>query len=710
MAELINSPITTLRGVGRARAASYAKIGINTVSDLLMHFPRAYENRGDIKLLSQCDPSVKNAVVLTVATEPRRTMIRRGMTLLKLRAYDDSGSCEITFFNQDFLKDIFKLGESFRFWGKVERKGRLYTMSSPAYEPCIEDKTLPSLVPVYPLTQGLTQKQLFQNIESVVLPLSEAMPDFLPDKVRIENSLCTLGYAIRNIHRPDDFASLAIAKRRLVFDELFVFATGLSVCGKQMKQKGAPTCADNDISPLLKLLPYRLTAAQERAIGDIKRDMKKNEPMSRILVGDVGCGKTVCAAAAMYIAVRNGYQAALMVPTEILAYQHYADLMPIFSSLGISCELLVGAMTDSQKKAVKAKLTATEKSSRLDIVIGTQALLTDNVSFAAPGLVVTDEQHRFGVTQRALLSQKTKLSHVLVMSATPIPRSLALVMYGDLDISKIDTLPPGRQRVSTFAVDESYRERLNGFIRKQAAEGGQIYIVCPAVEEAEDADGDLGIESVGNDLFIKEEHPPLKAAVQYAQKLQSILPDVSVGFVHGKMKSREKEDVMKNFADGKIQVLVSTTVIEVGVNVPNASLMIVENAERFGLSQLHQLRGRVGRGTRKSYCILMSDSQGDSAKKRLEIMTSTYDGYAIAEKDLAMRGPGDFFSGSSEDNIRQSGGVHFRLANLCEDTGLLSSAFDAAKKICGISPNLNEFPLLKKKVGDMFSLDRNALN
>ncbi|MBQ8416664.1 MAG: ATP-dependent DNA helicase RecG [Clostridia bacterium] len=427
--------------------------------------------------------------------------------------------------------------------------------------------------------------------------------------------------------------------------------------------------------------------------------------MSRILVGYEGCGQTVCAAAAMLIAVQNGRQAALMAPTEILARQHFADLAPIFDSLGFSCKLLIGATPAAEKRAIKASLSSPEEKNRLQIVIGTHALLSDGVEFSAPGLVVTDEQHRFGARQRARLAEKSLHAHVLVMSATPIPRSLALVLYGDLDISRIDEMPPGRQRVDTFAVDESYRSRLNGFIAKQVAEGGQVYVVCPAVEESETDHSELSLFEIGESGSLKEEKPPLKAAVDYAKTLGETFPNLSVAFVHGRMKSAEKDQVMRRFAEGEIHILVSTTVIEVGVNVPNACLMIVENAERFGLSQLHQLRGRVGRGTRKSYCILVAGGEGPlsgTAKERLDVMRTTYDGYRIAEQDLAQRGPGDFLA-TSNDTVRQSGGLSFRLANAGEDVSLLTDAAADARELLQKDPTLTHSPLLLERIRTMFT-------
>jgi ATP-dependent DNA helicase RecG len=436
-----------------------------------------------------------------------------------------------------------------------------------------------------------------------------------------------------------------------------------------------------------------------------------------MVIGDVGSGKTVCAAAAMLFAVQNGRQAVLMAPTEILARQHYESLSAIFDKLGIRCALLIGATGAAEKRRIYSSLTA-DADERLDIVIGTHALLSSGVEFAAPGVVVVDEQHRFGVGQRATLAKKNPMCHVLVMSATPIPRSLALALYGDLDISALDEIPPGRQKVDTFVVDESYRERLNGFIEKQVAAGGQVYVVCPAVEEQavdEDEEANILLCDVGveGDLLYDCEAPiKLKSAIKLSEELTERFSDLRVDFLHGKLKSREKEEKMAEFVSGETDILVSTTVIEVGVNVPNASLMIVENAERFGLSQLHQLRGRVGRGSRKSFCVLVSDtiSKEGKAKERLMTMKNSHDGYEIAEKDLAMRGPGDFLRSSGDGRVRQSGGVRFRLAELCDDTGLMKIAFEEAKSIISVDPELAGYPELRARVDSQFTLEANSVN
>ena len=719
----LHTPIDALSGVGAARKAAYNRMGVYTVEDLIYHFPRAYEHRGDIRMLAESrDEAYKSgkarmATLLTVSTEPRVSRVKGRMTILKFRAFDESGTCDVTFFNQEFLRNTFSVGGVFRFYGRVEATGKdRYSMTGPAFEPYTESRPLPPLYAVYPLTEGISNKMISEHIRQC-LSVTSLVEDPLPEDIREAEGLCTLGYALREIHAPEDFRSLHTAKRRLAFDEFFRFALGLGTAGRTARVTGAPVCAIRDgvMDDFLNALPYALTGAQARALRDLRRDLASDTAMNRMIVGDVGCGKTVCAAAAMYIAVKAGRQAALMAPTGILAAQHAADLLPLFEKLGIRGALLTGHTTAAQKKKIYAALAEEDSEKRLDVVIGTQALLSEGVTFAAPGLVVTDEQHRFGVNQRATLSEKNANAHLLVMSATPIPRTLALVMYGDLEVSRIDEMPPGRQRVDTFVVDESYRARLDAFIRKNVAEGGQVYVVCPAVEEAEEEDtalipisADFGGAETAVAVVDRGDATPLKAAVQYAAELQERLPDLKVAFVHGKMKPAEKDKVMTSFAAGEIHVLVSTTVIEVGVNVPNACLMLVENAERFGLSQLHQLRGRVGRGMRKSYCVLLRNGGGETAKARLEVMRTTYDGYAIAEKDLAQRGPGDFLAPAAGGGIRQSGG--FRLAEGWSDAELMNHAFQHARELLTEDPELIEYPELKAAVERMYAKSGNILN
>ena len=691
----LESPVRALPGVGDARAAAFARLGITTLRDLIYHLPRSYENRGRIRLLKDALDGEPSAFILTVATEPRAANIRRGMTVTRFRAFDDSGSVEIVFFNQNYVKDVFHAGGLFRFFGRLRPSRGGFQITSPAYEPVFPDRPLPAFVAKYPLSENLSRKIVEKTVVAALRALLPTLQDHLPEDIRARHGFPTLPYALMSVHAPQDEESLSRGLRRLVFDELYCFSLGMGLSRGRRKDGHSFACPPCDITPLLARLPYELTNAQKRVVSEITADMRGGErpPMSRILVGDVGSGKTVCAALAIYTAVRAGGQAALMVPTEILARQHYADLAELLGGLGVRCALLLGAGTKREKESIRERA----QSGDVDLVIGTHALLSDKLHFARLALTVTDEQHRFGVRQRALLREKQSGTHLLVMSATPIPRTLALTLYGDLDISRIDEMPKGRQRVDTFVVDESYRDRLNGFIRKQVSLGGQVYIVCPAIEEErqeDEEDGESGEEVRLDRLDIfshREEKPPLKAATEYAAHLsEHIFPDLRVAFLHGKMKSAEKDAVMQSFADGDTDILVSTTVIEVGVNVPRATLMIVENAERFGLSQLHQLRGRVGRGMSKSYCVLVSDANGAAARARLEVMRTTYDGYTIAERDLEQRGPGDFFSSTCDNSLRQSGGMSLRLSYLCSDTALMQSAAEEAKRTLAKDPDLSD--------------------
>ena len=707
------TPVKELYGVGDKLEKSLHNGGLFCVEDMLYHFPRAYQNRADTRMLSdEGSYGELHSYILTIANEPRAAMIRRGMNLLKFKAFDESGSVNITYFNQNYLKDVFHQGATFRFWGKVTKEKRTLCMTSPAYEPVLPSKVLEALVPVYPLFYGLNQKLFSKLQREIISSLPEFLVDHLPAYVREDNKLCTLTYAFENIHFPKSEEALSRAIRRLTFDELYLFALSLSKIKARNKEALAPVLYDTDISPLLSKLSYTPTGAQTKAINEIIQDMSSGSgemfcvPMNRIVVGDVGSGKTLCAAAAAYLTCKNGYQCALMAPTEILANQHYESLKPLFDELGISCELLTGSTSTKDKRATLGRL----KSGECSFIIGTHALIQDSVEFDKLALAITDEQHRFGANQRSSLSSKGYFAHTLVMSATPIPRTLSFMIYGDLDISLIDEMPPGRKKVLTYTVDETYRARLNEFIRKQVALGTQVYIVCPSVEEKkEDIDSASDFDPFSPFFF--ESKPPLKSAVDDAERLQNeIFPDLRVAFIHGKLKGKEKDKIMGEFALGNIDILVSTTVIEVGVNVPNASLMIVENAERFGLSQLHQLRGRVGRGSLQSYCILVSDSRGENARERLNIMRTVYDGYTIAERDLEMRGPGDFFSTNS--GVRQSGQIDLGIAKSCTDTLLVHSAFESAKKTLLLDPELSsvEHLAIKERVKKMCNEKASTIN
>ncbi len=672
------SPVSALSGIsaGGTREAQLARLGIYTVGDLLSHYPRTYEMRGDVRCVTDEPDGEPHSYMLTVVTSPTVTTPHRGMTILKFRAADDGGTVEVCFFNQHYLRASFPVGARFRFYGKTVRERGGMKLYSPSFEAVGVEMS--DIHPVYRTTAGLSGKVLTSLIKKAEDAVFGSLRDYLPENIRARRELSTLRYATENIHTPADEDSLARAKRRLVYDEFFLFAARLRLARRERDAAIAVPFARVDLTPFTSSLAYELTGAQKCAISEIEADLFSNVPMCRIVVGDVGCGKTAVAAAAAYMTAKNGRQCVLMAPTEILARQHYADLSKTLGALGLHVTLLVGSMKTAEKRASLLDI-AGEGAHRADLVIGTHALIEDNVKFSSLGLVITDEQHRFGAMQRAKLAEKGgEGTHTLVMSATPIPRTLSLVLYGDLDISLIDEMPPGRQKVDTFAVDESYRPRLYAFIRKQIDEGHQVYVVCPAVGgDDDDADGDA---------------PSIKAATDYAKELQStVFPDIAVGFVHGKMKGTDKDSVMRDFAAGKIKILVSTTVIEVGVNVPNATLMIVEDAEHFGLSQLHQLRGRVGRGHAKSYCVLVSKSahaEGTAAYERLLTMKHEHDGFKIAERDLALRGPGDFLP--KNGSVRQSGALSFKLAELDDEDGMtwLRYAFADAGELLMTDPEL----------------------
>ena len=681
------TPVTAISGVGKVTADKLARLGVTTLKDLVFLFPRAYEHRGNIRLLSQATPDTPIALILTVATEVRSATLRKGMSISKFRALDESGSIEVLFFNSKYVKEVFHIGTVYRFYGKLTLSGKRLQLVNPKYEPFVKGVPLPEFTPIYPLTSGITSKQIDKLMRIAINDVLPNIKDPLPDDIRLRLGLPTLSFSLINAHFPGNSDDLYKSMRRLAFDEILTFGLGIALMSAERCTGNAPVFSNCSLEPLTNALPYELTQSQKNAINDIYRDTVRTcathalSPMARILVGDVGCGKTICAIAAMYIAVCSKYQCALMVPTEILARQHYHDVFNLFSALGIRTELLLGSTTQKEKKRIQEDVTAGE----VDVVIGTHALISDKIEFARLGLVITDEQHRFGVRQRARLKEKSNNAHMLVMSATPIPRTLALTMYGDLDVSRITDMPKGRQKVDTFVVDESYRLRMNEFIKKQIAVGGRCYIVCPSIEAEEEIELSTSLDYAFDN---NTGGPRLKNVADYTEELKKALPGISIATLHGRMTTTEKDDTMLAFSRGDVQILVSTTVIEVGVNVPEATLIIVENAERFGLSQLHQLRGRVGRGNKKSYCILVSDIKSEKSTSRLEVMRTTYDGYAIAEKDLAIRGPGDFFSRNSLNNMRQSGGFEFKFASTCEDTRLFDEAFSIAKAIVEADPTL----------------------
>ena len=684
MADL-NTDVRYIKGIGEKKAQALNKLGVFTLHDLVSYFPRRYEDRSKYRPIALVQNGETVCIQALVADTPRLTRIRRGLDLVKFKAVDDSGIVDITYFNQPYVKDNLHRGDSYIFYGKVEVNGSRRTMTNPVYEKeGTQNGVTGRIIPVYRLSAGLNQRLLLQSIRQGLDLCGDTLPELLPESVRERSQLVQARYAYENIHFPADFGALELARRRLIFEELFVLACALGkMRGERVREIGV-SLRDVDLTPFWTALPFAPTGAQRRAVEQALADMQSGTVMNRLVQGDVGSGKTLVAAALIWTVWKNGLSSAFMAPTEILADQHYSTLGSMLSPFGLHVGKLTGAMTAKEKRTVKEALKAGE----LDVVIGTHALFSSDVEYTNLGLVVTDEQHRFGVGQRSALIGKGSKPHVLVMSATPIPRTLALIIYGDLDVSIIDELPPGRQKVDTFMVDESYRARLNGFIRKLCGEGRQVFVVCPMVEENED----LPVE--------------LKSAEEHAKELSAVFPDLRVACVHGKMKPKDKDAVMSTFVAGKTDILVSTTVIEVGVDVPNAALMIVENAERFGLSQLHQLRGRVGRGQHKSYCILVSDADSDEVRARLKILCQTNDGFKVSEEDLRLRGPGDFFGS------RQHGLPAMHIADLGADTQVLQRAQQEANLLLSQDPDLArpENAKLRQKVEQLFLHSTDSFN
>ncbi len=687
-----SSPVSAVAGVGPAKAAALKTLGINSVYDLLHHFPRAYQNRKDVKTLCEAALSgEKCALVLSVGSTPQTALLKNRKTLTKFTVFDESGSCTVTFFNQGYLKSVFNVGDVFRFFGKVERFRSTWQLSSPDYEPLGGVRPLCDFYPIYPLTSGISQK-VMQNIIGTALAALDGVPlDPIPEKIRNRANICSYAEALYSIHRPKNIESLAKAREYFMFEELFLFSAEIVRSKQNISTKEAlPLSVTRaDMKRFFETIPFKLTAAQTRVITEISADLKKSVPMHRLIQGDVGSGKTICAASAAYICIKSGFQCAIMAPTEILARQHYSDLCALFEKLEIKCQLLVGSMSAAKKREAHEKCASGEAQ----LIIGTHALIAEGVRFCNPGLFITDEQHRFGIAQRSALSDKKSemthfVPHTLAMTATPIPRTLALVLLSDIDISIIDELPPGRKKVSTFLVDESYRTRLEGFICKQCSEGKQVYIVCPAIENSGDEEEDCDLMSLDGSVISRKEELKLKSVFDCYTDFTARFPEIKFAYLHGKMSGREKDKIMSDFAAGKISVLISTTVIEVGVNVPNSTLMVIENAERFGLSQLHQLRGRVGRGEAKSWCILISDSEKEEVKQRLDAFCKTNDGFEIARADLALRGPGDFFAALGRE--RQHGKLSFRFASLCDNNDMLSLAFAEATALIEDDPSLEK--------------------
>ena len=679
----LTDPITILKGIGPTKAKQLAQLNIHTLQDLICHFPRGYEDRTKLVTIDQLEIDVPACFRAMVMNTPRTAHIRKGLDITRVQVADHTARLNLTFFNQKFTTEQLQYGQEYIFYGAVSGDYGGYGMTSPSFERLdAPPVTTRRILPIYPLTAGLSNAAMGKAVRQA-LSICDPPQEILPPEIRQQFDILPAERAYFAIHEPASMEEAELAKKRLIFEEFFVFSAGLSLMRATRAGIKAAPYENTDLSPLLGALPFSLTGAQSRAIAEIQRDLTRGTPMNRLVQGDVGSGKTMVAAAAAYLAASNGHQAALMAPTEILAEQHQASLSRLFAPLGIRTLLLTGSLTPKEKRLAREAIAAGDA----DLIIGTHALLTDATTFHDLGLVIADEQHRFGVAQRAALAQKGSDPHLLVMSATPIPRTLALLLYGDLDVSVIDELPPGREPVDTFLVGESMRARINAFIRKQCAEGHQCYVVCPAVEETEELN--------------------IKAASVWAQTLQqTVFPDLRVALLHGQMKGQEKEAVMAAFAKGEADILVATTVIEVGVDVPNATLMVIEDADRFGLSQLHQLRGRVGRGKAKSFCILTSRNKNQQTLARLKALCATTDGFKIAEEDLALRGPGDFFGS------RQSGLPVFRVASLSCDLVTLKQAQEASSAWIDAhgTDDTPEAQALRDRIGELFSRSQLTMN
>lgn len=666
-----------LKGVGPARVEVLNKLNLYTVRDIVEYFPRTYEDRGTYKKIGELVDGETTTFKAVLASSVNETRIRKNMTIYKAIAKDDTGSIILTWFNQPYVKKQLKTDGEYAFYGKIKNTLGRIEIQSPVFEEIGKEKNTGRIIPVYPLINGITQNVFRTIVENATNEMKNKYLEVLPEWVRVQNNLVDINYAMKNIHFPDTLQDFEKARYRLAFEELLVMQLGLlrfKIAGEK-NYEGISFNKDEKMDELLSTLPYKLTNAQMRVWREIDNDMKSEKSMNRLVQGDVGSGKTVVATLAMFKAVRNGYQAALMAPTSILARQHYEGISKMLKPFGIIVELLTGDVTKKNKTLILDRL----KSGEIDILIGTHALIEDNVEFKNIGLVITDEQHRFGVRQRKILSSKGQKTDTLVMTATPIPRTLAIILYGDLDISIIDELPPGRQKIDTYAVRRNLEDRINNFVKKEISAGRQAYVVCPLVEESEEMSG-------------------VKSVTEQLEYYKKVFDEYRVEMLHGKMRPKEKDEIMTRFKNAEIDILISTTVIEVGVDVPNATMMVIENAERFGLAQLHQLRGRVGRGKFKSYCILKYDSKSDIVQKRMDIMQKTNDGFVISEKDLELRGPGDFFG------TKQHGLPEFKIANLFVDVPILKKTQVVANTILEDDPNLilEDNLELKKKINELF--------
>lgn len=677
----LNQNIQYVKGIGPKRAYLFKRLNVETIKDLIYFIPREYEDRSRFKTLKEGINGQKISLEIETTGDGIINRPRNKLTVLKVPFKDSSGFGTLIWFNQAYFKDNFKIGDKFNVNGKLNKIGTQYQIINPVFEKSDNGKKVGRIIPIYSLTEGLKNNVIIKIMEVVLKENLKYIDDALPPSIMNKYNFISTKEAINKMHFPNTLDTMIKARKQLAYEELLILQLGLFLIKKSaVNNRGIKFSHIGEVFEFIDNLPFKLTNSQKKVINEIIADMESTKQMNRLIQGDVGSGKTIVAIVAMYKAVLCGYQATMMAPTEILAMQHFESLSNIFESYNIRCELLVGSLSKKKKDEILGDL----KSGKIDIIVGTHAIIQEGVEFNNLGLAITDEQHRFGVKQRATLRQKGVDPDILVMTATPIPRTLALILYGDLDISIISELPPGRKEIKTYAVDKSFKDRIYKFIEKHVTDGRQVYIVCPTIEESE----------TQNLNSAEELHKFLKDEVFSKFKL---------GLLHGKMNQKDKDDIMNRFKSNDIQILVSTTVIEVGVNVSNANIMVIFNAERFGLAQLHQLRGRVGRGDHQSYCILIYENSNPISRERMKILQSTSDGFIISEKDLELRGPGEFFG------TRQHGIPELKIANLILDLDILKIAQKDAQEIIRKDPTLSnhEHCILKCRIDELFKKNDN---